>query len=267
MNTYGDGQETLLLRLKTERSGSWQLFWKRAGDVAFASARSILIPVVASSDFQIVSADLSTNDLWVGQNITTWRIDPVGTGAVTYDFEIDYLLLGPKGDFDGDGIPDTTETLVDTDGDGLPNMADLDSNGNGWSDAREVSKGWNPVSSDTDGDGIDNDWEIQYGFNPHDDLEDAWDLDEDGYTTLAEHIALTDPANGLDYFIISGMAHGTNVYVDGRIGRTYTLQASTNLVSSVWKPVNTLVAPTDGPLVLVDTNDRASAVYRVNVEK
>ena len=266
VNTYGDGQETLLLRLKTERGGNWQLFWKKVGDVAFAQARSVLIPVSASSDFQIVSADLSTNALWVGQNITAWRLDPVPVGASDYDFEIDYIKFGPAGDFDGDGISDAEESSADSDGDGLPDFADSDSNGNGWSDAREVSNGWNPASDDTDGDGISNEWEIEYGFDPYDALEASWDLDDDGYDTLAEHIALTDPANSLDYFVIDGIS-GPEVLIAAKAGRTYTLLACTDLVSNIWDPVDTQTATSDEPLVLADTNNSQTAVYRVRVQK
>lgn len=266
VNTYGDGQETLLMRLKTERSGNWQLFWKRAGDVAFAQARSLLIPVSASSGFQIVSADLSTNGLWAGQNIIAWRLDPVPVGASDYEFELDYLTFGHAGDFDGDGIADSQESTSDSDGDGLPDWADSDSNNNGWSDAREVSKGWNPASTDSDGDGMANEWELQHGFDPHDNLEAAWDLDGDGYDSLAEHIALTDPADMQDYFVINGVGEAV-VAVDAKAGRTYTLLACTNLVSNVWNPVDTQTASADGPLVLTDTNDFETAVYKVEVEK
>ncbi|QHI70071.1 DUF5722 domain-containing protein [Tichowtungia aerotolerans] len=265
INTYGDGQETLLLRLKAERSGNWQLFWKNAGDVAFAQARSALIPVSASTVFQIVSADLSTNALWVGQNLKAWRLDPVGS-TTAYDFELDYIKFGPAGDFDGDGITDALESSADSDGDGLPDFADTDSNNNGWSDTREASRGWNAASDDTDGDGMSNEWEIQYGFDPHDALEAQWDFDGDGYDSLAEHIALTDPENGLDYFVIDGVGEAV-VTVDAKAGRTYTLLAAANLVSNVWNPVDVQTVAVDGPLVLVDTNDTETAVYRVRVSK
>ena len=75
-------------------------------------------------------------------------------------------------------------------------------------------------------------WEIQYGFDPHDPLEAGWDLDGDGYDTLAEHIALTDPEDGLDFFVIDGVS-GPAVSVEAKDGRTYSLLASTDLVSNV----------------------------------
>jgi hypothetical protein len=264
VDTYGDGQESCVLRIKTAKTGNWQLFWARPG-AGFAAARSILFPVQASDDFQIVSFDLSTNAEWCGQNIIDWRLDPVGaTGG--YDFEIDYMLFGPKDDFDGDGIADGDESAGDSDGDGLPDWADTDSNGNGWSDAREASNGWNPASADTDGDGMDNDWEIQYGLDPQDPLEADWDWDSDGFNMLAEHIADTDPADGLDFFVIDGVGEAV-VSIDAKAGRTYTLRASTNLVSNVWKTVDTQSATQNGPLVLTDTNEFATAIYKVNVQK
>ena len=267
VNTYGDGQETMLLRLKTELDGNWQLFWKRAGDAGFSAARRVDIPVAATGQFEIYQVDLSSETDWAGNNIIAWRLDPVPVGSSAYDFEIDYLLFGSEGDFDGDGISDEDEGMADVDGDGLPNMADLDSNGNGYSDERESRLGWSPASLDTDGDGMDNAWEIQYGLDPHDALEAGWDLDGDGYNTLAEHVALTDPADGMDYFIISGMDGGTNVLVDGKAGRTYTLMRSDDLVSNVWAAVDSLYAPVDMTLDLVDTNISDAAVYKVEVQK
>jgi hypothetical protein len=268
VNTYGDGQETALLRIRTDQTGNWQLFWKRAGDTAFSGARSVTFPVTTTGGFDIHEVDLSINADWVGKKIIAWRLDPVGKGLTDYDFEIDYMIFGPKGDFDGDGIPDTAEGLVDLDRDGLPNLADLDSNGNGWSDARESYNGWSAGSDDSDADGISSDWEIRYGFDPFDNLEAAWDLDADGYNTLSEHIADTDPTNSLDYFTISGMADGTNIFVDGKAGRTYTLLRNTSLVSNVWIPVATQGPVASAmPMALVDTNEGAVGLYTVEVQK
>lgn len=267
ISTMGDGNDTMLLRLKTGQSGSWQLFWKRAGDGGFSAARRVDIPVAASGEFSVYEVDLSAEADWVGNNIVAWRLDPVPKGVADYGFEIDYLYFGSALDFDGDGIPNGDEGMADPDGDGLPNLADADSNGNGYPDARETLLGWEPASVDTDGDGIDNDWEIQFGFNPHDALEAAWDLDSDGYDTLSEHIALTDPADGLDYFVIAGMGNGTNVFIDGKADRTYTLMRSENLVSNGWDAVDAVVAAMDAPVVLTDTNVSGNAAYQVQVEK
>ncbi|MDF7822588.1 DUF5722 domain-containing protein [Pontiellaceae bacterium B12227] len=266
VNTYGDGQETLLLRLKTGKGGNWQFFWKKDGEVAFSAARSALIPVVASDEFQVVSVDLSSHEHWAGQNITAWRLDPVGS-TTPYDFEIDYLYFGSSLDFDGDGLVNADEGFEDPDGDGLPNLADSDSNGNGYSDERESLLGLDAASADSDGDGIDNDWEVQYGFDPFDNLEAAWDLDGDGYDTLAEHIALTDPSNGADYFVVDGIVGGTNVVVDGKAARFYSLMRSTHLVSNEWSEADLQYASADMPITLTDTNINPAAMYRVEVEK
>lgn len=266
VNTYGDGQETALLRIKTGKTGNWQLFWRRAGDTGYSAARSITFPVAATGGFGFCQVDLSTNADWVGKNIKAWRLDPAGS-ATPYAFEIDWMRFGPKGDFDGDGIPDAEEGLADPDGDGLPNMADSDSNGNGYSDARERLLGLAADSDDSDADGLPNEWEIQYGFDPFDNLEADWDLDGDGFHTLAEHIAVTDPTNALSYFAITGLEGGTNVQVYGRAGRSYALWSSTNLVAPAWRAVDAAYAPVDMPLSLVDTNRHEAAFYRLDVAK
>jgi hypothetical protein len=69
----------------------------------------------------------------------------------------DYLDL----DSDGDGRSDADEAgphapceeVRDTDGDGTPDFRDLDSDWDYLPDAREVANGWDPYSDDTDGDG------------------------------------------------------------------------------------------------------------------
>ena len=96
-----------------------------------------------------------------------------------------------QNDFDGDGIPDSTDTdddndgvpdtsdlfplnpteSADTDGDGIGNNADLDDDNDGMSDADELRYGLNPLNAadayaDTDGDGFNNFLEISLGTNP-----------------------------------------------------------------------------------------------------
>ena len=271
VDTFGDGQETGILRLKTQRSGNWQLFWGKDGG-GFTAAQSVTFPVAASSDFRIYSFDLSADPAWLGQNITSWRLDPVGMTSGSYDFDIDYLLFGPSGDFDGDGLPDAGETLVDLDGDGLPNLADSDSNGNGLSDFRETLLELDPLSLDPDADGIPSDWEQAHGANPYEAADAGMDVDLDGYSYLGEYVAATDPNNAGSFFQIldAAVENGeARVSVDGAAGRTYTLLRSTNLVSGTWQPVlATEPLQADGIVDLVDTNTPAqSGMYRVEVAK
>ncbi|MEA2068618.1 MAG: DUF5722 domain-containing protein, partial [Verrucomicrobiota bacterium] len=267
VNTYGDGQETGILRIKTERTGDWQLFWGKNGG-GFNAAQSVTFPVAASTGFQTYSFDLSADVNWVGQNITSWRLDPIGTTSGNYDFEIDYLVFGPAGDFDGDGIPDAEETLADLDGDGVPNLADLDSNGDGTSDFREKQLGLNPLSTDSDADGIPSDWERLHGSNPYETADAGMDVDQDGFTYLDEYVAVTDPNNGLDYFQISGTSAGTNIYVDGKAGRTYTLIRSSNLSPDMWNPVAAQgPLSNDGTVTLVDETIQSNGFYRVEVSE
>ncbi len=54
-------------------------------------------------------------------------------------------------DMDGDGIPDHLEGMDDVNGNGIPNMLDLDSDGDGVSDADEWLLGTDPYDVDTSG--------------------------------------------------------------------------------------------------------------------
>ena len=86
--------------------------------------------------------------------------------ADTNDFTI--TLIDDEIDTDNDGFfdyeddfPDDPDESLDTDGDGVGNNADIDDDGDGWSDAIEESEGTNPLDAsdkplDTDGDGVRN---------------------------------------------------------------------------------------------------------------
>ena len=91
-------------------------------------------------------------------------------GIGFYRFEIDL-------DSDGDGLSDAQERLLGTD----PRLADSD--GEGLSDGVEVNiHGTNPVLADTDGDGLTDSQELAHGTSPinrdsdNDGLLDGWEV-------------------------------------------------------------------------------------------
>ena len=116
------------------------------------------------------------------------------------------LFADAELDFDGDGFSNLIEFyfgsnifLIDTDGDGL-------------TDSAEFVLGFSPVLRDTDGDGIEDGdevsnatdtdgdgmpdaFEIQFGFDPNDPNDAALDFDGDGISNLDEFLAGTDPTN------------------------------------------------------------------------
>ena len=71
---------------------------------------------------------------------------------------------------------------ADTDGDGLTN-------------ARELTLGTDPLNPDTDGDGMPDGWEVDNGLNPLSAADAALDADNDGLTNKQEYDAGTDPRN------------------------------------------------------------------------
>jgi hypothetical protein len=116
------------------------------------------------------------------------------------------LFADAELDFDGDGFSNLIEFyfgsnifLIDTDGDGL-------------TDSIEFELGFSPILRDTDGDGIEDgdevvnendsdgdglpdDYEIEFGLDPNNPNDAALDSDNDGISNLDEFLAGTDPTN------------------------------------------------------------------------
>ncbi len=86
-----------------------------------------------------------------------------GTSGVAFDVPAEWLdgapaaffRLGSRLDSDGDGLPDSLETLVCG---SSPNLADTD--GDGLDDGEELLLGTNPSNADTDGDGLGDSGEL-----------------------------------------------------------------------------------------------------------
>ena len=118
-------------------------------------------------------------------------------------------------DTDGDGMADGWENanglnplsggdaLLDPDGDGLSNVeefangtdiSDPDTDHDSLNDAAEVNVyNTSPVDNDSDDDWLYDGWEVQYGYDPLSAVETDTDNDGDGFTSVDEFYAATDP--------------------------------------------------------------------------
>lgn len=121
--------------------------------------------------------------------------------------------LDPRNrDSDDDGISDGDEGLKDADDDGIANAVDEDSDGDGFSDAKEAgdhSVDTPPIDSDFDGvpdfldldsddDGLPDDQEAECGrLDP--------DADGDGYSDLVEVLTGADPCDDGDTILDHGV--------------------------------------------------------------
>lgn len=202
----------LLIRVQTPVPGGLTLFWTHdgAGGGSFSAARSMTIAVPANPDSaNSVYFDLRAATEWKGKLITSLRIDPDLPQSTV--FSIDSIHTS-DGDYDRDGITDMLEGPGDIDGDGLANSEDVDSDGDGVSDAGEMRRGW----------------------DPYDAIESTSDSDGDGSTDINEAIAGTAPDSPQDRpsLDIQPAGDGFDLIQQGRPGRSYTLGRSINL--STW---------------------------------
>lgn len=202
----------LVIRVQSPVPGNLTLYWTHdaTGGASFDAARSVTIAVPANPDSaRSTYLDLRAATEWKGKLITGLRIDPdFPQGTV---FSIDSIHTS-DGDHDRDGISDMLEGLNDFDGDGLANFEDIDSDGDGVSDAEETRRGW----------------------NPYDSIEATRDADGDGTSDSAEAIAGTNPDSPEERpsLHIQPDVTAFNLSVQARPGRSYTLERSDNL--TIW---------------------------------
>jgi len=101
---------------------------------------------------------------------------------------------GAWGDPDNDGLNNRAEYLAGTN----PRMGDTNGDGIGDYDSRSgpYTRTWGEMYMD--GDGMPDTWEMLYGLDPYH-YDANLDLDNDGWSNLAEYLAGTDPSNPNSY--------------------------------------------------------------------
>ena len=227
----GSAISGLLLRMECVPAGSAQIFWGHLTANNISGTRAATAPWPGGTGFRTVYFPMSDSTDWTGKTITRLRLDPINlTGAA---FAID-SLRGSTGDFDRDGIPDTTEGTADPDNDTLANLEDADS----------------------DGDALPDAWEFAYGFDFLSPAGADNDTDGDGFTNRQEYAAGTlplNPASRTEIRILSSAGPSRIFGTEGKAGRRYQLERSTGLTTSAWTIITvTGPLPADGPVTLTD---------------
>jgi PKD repeat protein len=229
-------------RVATDGAGNWVVVWHSSDTLDGAIGTDADILVSRSTDDGLgwtAPAALNSNaasDLGsdrepqlatdgLGRWVAVWEsTDDLG-GAIGADLDVlvSGTELGPGGDSDGDGLPDSVETDTgvfvdetdtgtdpddpDTDDDGLSDGGevnthgtdphDSDSDDDGLSDGAEVNThGTDPNEGDSDEDGLPDLWEVENELDPNDPTGDDGpdgDPDGDGLSNSGEYDTTTDP--------------------------------------------------------------------------
>jgi len=112
LNFSGSHVDKITVRMKSEKAGNVQLFWRHEDSGGFSEDKKITMYYGTPDEWQVIVFDLSTHPEWVGKTITTLRFDHISDGVQVLNHCIDYLR-GPSGgyglDSDGDGEFDIQE--------------------------------------------------------------------------------------------------------------------------------------------------------------
>jgi len=109
LNFNGSQTPQLRIRTKSEAAGSYQLFWSTATQSAFNQSRSVIVSPQTTNEFEELVFDMSGFNTWMGQTITSIRLDfPPSANASAHTW-IDYIY-GP--DTNDDGCSQTTISFV-----------------------------------------------------------------------------------------------------------------------------------------------------------
>jgi len=110
--------------------------------------------------------------------------------------------------------------------------------------------------------------EYEWGRNPYNGIDGTVDADSDGESDLFEMIAGYSPDNGSDFFTSNvAITPGNTVRLayDGKAGRTYIVEATTNLVDGGWEVLGTNGPVAGDGLQLLDEPIGTNRFYRFKV--
>lgn len=127
-----------------------------------------------------------------------------------------------------------------------------------------------PQEADSDEDGMSDAFEARYAFDPADPLDGLLDSDGDGVCNAGEYWAGTSPRDCgdvlriVDAYLSPGGGSRFVLLVPVSAGRSYTVQACTNLALGVWTRLTDLTPqPATGLIAIEDDAFSEGRYYRV----
>ena len=152
------------------------------------------VPAVWSdTDFDEIPDTISTPEAFT----ITWTTIPGKQYTLLYSPDlIEWLALEPAFIGNGSVVVYGYDLTEDDKLFWRVKIDDVDSDGDGLTDAEEYILGTDPTLADSDEDGMPDAWEVKWGLNPLDPADAAADADDDGLTNAQEYAHGTDPNHG-----------------------------------------------------------------------
>jgi hypothetical protein len=123
------------------------------------------------------------------------------------------------------------------------------------------------LAADADEDRMPNEWEQAHGLDPLNPLDALQDTDGDGLLNWLEYIAGTDPQNADSGLRVQPpvWSRTAGVGFASVSGRTYSVEACSNLLNGDWQILTNSLSGTGDILEYEDTSTKPGRFYRVKV--
>lgn len=87
LNFNGNSVGNLAMKIRSSATGVVQLYWGRVGSTGYTASKMQQVNYTTANQWQICTFPVSTHAQWMGQTITTLRLDPINASNQTFDID------------------------------------------------------------------------------------------------------------------------------------------------------------------------------------